>query len=165
MVEIPLSSDRRPPLWSGHPLSQFWIPEKLKLFYPEEILIKVSRLSCSGHEATSLGARMPHNLDTLCCTQFYAHSPVALVLFRRVDSIAQASQLLCCQCLLLCCVISVFLSMRERHTHTHQFVVPLTYTLTGCFLYLWLEIEPTMLVYPDDALTNGATWPGLIWIV
>ena len=42
-----------------------------------------------------------------------------------------------------------------------QFVVPLSYPVIGCFLYVrWPEIEPTTLVYGDDALTNWSTQPG-----
>ena len=54
---------------------------------------------------------------------------------------------------------------REGHTHTHthtsQFVVPLIYAFTGCFLYVsWLGIEPATLVYGDNAITKWTTRPG-----
>ena len=46
----------------------------------------------------------------------------------------------------------IYLLIWERHTHTHWFVVPLIYAFIGCFLYVpWPGIEPTMLVYQDNA--------------
>ena len=36
------------------------------------------------------------------------------------------------------------------------------YAFIGCFLYVPQPgIKPATLIYWDDALTNGATWPGL----
>ena len=43
----------------------------------------------------------------------------------------------------------------------HQFVILLIYAFIGWCLHVpWLGIEPTTLVYWEDALTNWATWAG-----
>ena len=45
----------------------------------------------------------------------------------------------------------------------HRCVVLLIYALIGWFLYVpWPGIKPAALVGWDDALTNWATWPGLL---
>ena len=51
---------------------------------------------------------------------------------------------------------------RERETERNMdlFVGPLVYAFIGCLLYVpWPEIEPSPLVYWDNALTNWATHP------
>ena len=47
----------------------------------------------------------------------------------------------------------LFIDFRERKKH--WLVVPLIYAVTGCFLYVpWPEIEPTTLMYWNNAVTN-----------
>lgn len=50
---------------------------------------------------------------------------------------------------------------REREKEKPQFVVPLTDTFLGWFLYAsWVGIERKALVYANGAVANLATWPG-----
>ena len=51
------------------------------------------------------------------------------------------------------------LSIREGERKKHQFVFLLIYVFIGWFYVPWLGIEPTALLYRDDALTSGATPP------
>ena len=55
-----------------------------------------------------------------------------------------------------------FLKRKESkgEIEKHWLMVPLIYAFIGWFFHVpWLGIEPSTLVYRDDALTNWATGP------
>ena len=55
-------------------------------------------------------------------------------------------------------LLTIFIEFGGGGRETHWFIVPLIDAFIGCFFYVpWLGIEPTTLVYRDDALTNWAT--------